>query len=54
MKHRTELLIAFLMTLLVLSSLLLDPVMTVSLLMILVLIYVIGRQIEKDNHLPER
>ncbi len=54
MKNRMELLIAFLMTLLLLSSILLDPAMTISLLMILVLIYVVGRQIEKDDHLPQR
>ncbi len=54
MRNRMELLIAFLITLLLLSSILLDPVMTISLLMILVLIYVVGSQIVKDDHLPER
>ncbi len=54
MLNRWELLFTFLMTVLVFSSMLLDPVVTVSLLMILVLVFVIGRQIERDNHLPDR
>lgn len=51
---RFESVLAILVTLVIFASTMLDPAITVSLFLVLIVIYTIGRQLNRDNHFQPR